>query len=315
MEWVEGFGDSVEEAKEIALEGLGIHEDDAEIEVLNEVKLGLFNRVKEKARVRARVRPATPRSKDDRRRRRGKSGNGGGQSSGAKQSSRPKKRSGEAKKGTSARGDGGEGRGQKRAGSAGGSDRQKPSTTDKKKQNVEQDGGREAARNRKSRDDNMETMTLSEQADIAEAFVTGLATEFGESVSFERTEVDETEIRIVVSGENLGRMIGRRAATANAIDELVRTVLQRQAGGGREGRVKIDMGGVAGRRETALREFCVTIAEQVRDTGKEVGLEPMRGSDRKVVHDAMSEEDGVDTISEGEDPNRRVVVVPAENDD
>ena len=148
MEWVEGFGDSVEEAKEIALEGLGVHEDDAEIEVLSEAKLGLFNRVKEKARVRARVRPATPRSKDDRRRRRGKSGNGGGQSSGAKQSSRPKKRSGEGKVGVSPQGNGGEGRGQKRTGSAGGPDRQKPSTNEKK-QNRKQDGGREAARNRK----------------------------------------------------------------------------------------------------------------------------------------------------------------------
>lgn len=305
MEWVEGFGDSVEAAKEIALEGLGVHEDDAEIEVLNDVKFGLFNRVKEKARVRARVRPATPRSKDDRRRRRGKSGNGSGQSSRSNQPASAKKR----------------------GGSSGGSNRQKSAQAEKKpekkaekksdnkNQSRKNENGREANRNRKSGDKDMDTMTLTEQADLAEAFVTGLATEFGESVTFERTEVDEAEIRIVVDGENLGRMIGRRAATANAIDELVRTVLQRQAGGGREGRVRIDIGGVAGRREDALREFCVKIAEQVRDSGKEVSLEPMRGSDRKVVHDAMTSEDGVDTISEGEDPNRRVVVVPAENDD
>ncbi len=270
----------------MALEALGVHEDDADVEVVNEARVGLFNRVKERARVRARVRPATPRTKDDHRRHRGRSGNGGSQSS------KPKSQKARSVKPTGSS-----------VSTAGG----------RANRSRKQGGGREAAQ--KSRDETMETMTLPEQADIAEAFVTGLAAGFGELVAFDRTEVDENEIRIVVNGENLGRMIGRRGATAAAIDELVRTVLQRQAGGGHEGRVRIDIGGVSGRREDALRVFCRKLADQVRETGKEVALEPMRGSDRKVVHDAMALEDGVGTISEGEDPNRRVIVVPAGNDD
>ncbi len=304
MDWVEGIGISVEEAKSMALEALGVHEDDAEFEVLAEAKLGLFNRVKEKARVRVRVKPATPRAKDDRRRRRSRSGSKDSHESsnrGEKSSNnggRNQRKSSDSRPQTDHKSD--ESAPKKKSGGQQGRNRKK-------------DDGRDAAPN--SKDENMETMTLVEQADVAEAFVTGLAAEFGQTVTFERRDVDENEIRITVNGDILGRMIGRHGATANAIDELVRTVLQRQAGGGRDGRVRIDIGGVASRREDALRAFCVKIAAQVRESGKEVALEPMRGSDRKVVHDAMTSEDGVGTISEGEDPNRRVVVVTAGNDD
>jgi len=286
---------------------LGVHEDDAEIDVLNDVKVGLFNRVKEKARVKVRVKPAAPRAKDDKRRRRGRSGSGAdGAKKGQKSGSKSKSGSSRSAGGNSrSKADRGRGEGQGNNESAG----QKASGNGNRKGN----GGRKVAT--KAEDDSMESMTLTEQADIAEAFVTGLAAEFGETVTFERTDVDENEIRVVVDGENLGRMIGRRGTTANAIDELVRTVLQRQAGGGRDGRVRVDVGGVAGRREEALRAFCTKVAAQVRESGKEVALEPMRGSDRKIVHDAMTSEEGVGTNSEGEDPNRRVVIVPAGNED
>src|SRR5438874_1355223 len=70
MEWVETTGRSVEEAKEAALDRLGVGEDDAEFELLAEPKSGLFGRIRTEARVRARVRPTRPRPKDDRRERR-----------------------------------------------------------------------------------------------------------------------------------------------------------------------------------------------------------------------------------------------------
>ena len=72
MEWVESTGRSIDDAKEAALDRLGVHEDDAEFDVLTEAKVGLFGRVKEDARVRARVRPTAPRAKDERRRERGR---------------------------------------------------------------------------------------------------------------------------------------------------------------------------------------------------------------------------------------------------
>src|SRR5205085_11625397 len=70
MEWVETTGKTVEEAKEAALDQLGVHEDDAEVEVLEAPRVGLFGRMRGEARVRARVRPTRPRPKTERRDRR-----------------------------------------------------------------------------------------------------------------------------------------------------------------------------------------------------------------------------------------------------
>ena len=77
MEWVETTGKSVEQAKEAALDQLGIHEDEAEFEVMEEPRPGLFGRMRGDARVRARVAPKAPRAKQERRERRRKSGSEG----------------------------------------------------------------------------------------------------------------------------------------------------------------------------------------------------------------------------------------------
>lgn len=299
MEWVETTGKSVHDAKEAALDVLGVHQDDAEFEVVSEEKTGLFGRVKEEARVRARVRPTTPRAKDDRRRRR-RGGKGG------------ENRGGQGQKSGQNRQNGGESR-----------DKQPQKKAAKKAGNGTKGGGAPKGQNPKNRRDSgaderkqeavsdEPTMPLTEQADIAETFVSGLAAQFGSTLEFQREDVDDDEIRITASGDNIGRMIGQRGATAGAIDELVRTVLQRHAGSGREGRIRVDVGGVRARRAEALAAFTRQQAEAVRTSGVARVLEPMGGSDRKIVHDTISDEDGVETTSQGEDPNRRVVIVPA----
>ena len=299
MEWVETTGKTVHDAKEAALDVLGVHQDDAEFEVVSEEKTGLFGRVKEEARVRARVRPTTPRAKDDRRRRRrggkGRGGQGGekGHNAGQKGQNGGESRDKQPKKSSSVKD------GAKKSPNA-------------KKRNTQDDRGSKNDRERKQDAVSDEpTMPLTEQADIAETFVSGLAEQFGTSVTFAREDVADDEIRITASGEGIGRMIGQRGATAGAIDELVRTVLQRHAGSGREGRVRVDMGGVRARRAEALAAFTRQQAEEVRTSGVARVLEPMGGSDRKVVHDTIADEDGVETTSQGEDPNRRVVIVPA----
>src|SRR5438132_13342665 len=66
MEWVETTGKTVDEAKEAALDQLGVHEDDAEFEIVEEPRTGLFGRTRGEARVRARVRPTSPRPKTER---------------------------------------------------------------------------------------------------------------------------------------------------------------------------------------------------------------------------------------------------------
>ena len=106
-----------------------------------------------------------------------------------------------------------------------------------KKASKPQNGNQGKRRDRSQRNEGKQevvndepTMPLTDQADIAETFVTGLAEQFGTSVSFAREDVAEDEIRITATGESIGRMIGQRGVTAGAIDELVRTVLQRHAG-------------------------------------------------------------------------------------
>lgn len=297
MEWVETTGKSVHDAKEAALDVLGVHQDDAEFEVVSEEKTGLFGRVKEDARVRARVRPTTPRAKDDRRRRR---------------------RGGKAKGGQSGSGGSGQTSGQNRQNGGESRDKQPQKKAAKKankgqnasKGNRDRDPGRRNEGKQEAVSDEP-TMPLTEQADIAESFVSGLAEQFGTSVTFDREDVADDEIRITANGDGIGRMIGQRGATAGAIDELVRTVLQRHAGSGRDGRIRVDMGGVRARRAEALAAFTREQAEAVRSSGVARVLEPMGGSDRKVVHDTISDEEGVETTSQGEDPNRRVVIIPA----
>jgi len=303
MEWVVTTGKTIEEAKDVALDRLGVHEDDAEFEVLSEVKTGLFGRVKEDGRVRARVRPSTPRSKDDRGRR-GRNGKG-----------RERSRSGRAADGQGQRGQGQRGQGQGRGGS---SAPEKKSGRDESAKKRQDGNGRPAKQSseRKAKEKVMSDepmMPLPQQADIAEEFMSGLAERFGVTVAMAREDIAEDEIRITVSGDDMGRMIGRRGATAMAIDDLVRTVLQRRAGSSRDGRIRVDVGGVRTRRAEALANFCREQAAEVRESGVARSLEPMGGADRKVVHDTIAVEDGVDTISEGEDPNRRVVIVPAED--
>lgn len=299
MEWVETTGNTVHDAKEAALDALGVDTDDAEFEVVNDAKTGMFGRVKEEARVRARVRPTTPRAKDDRRRRRRGSKGGGGE--GGQKAKQGANRGGQ--KGQSGR-------------ESSGSSPAKPAKSNNGGRS-KQDGARQQSRqdnNDKGKQKTVSdepTMPLEEQADIAEAFVSDLANEFGTTVTFDRTQVADDEIRITVNGDGIGRMIGQRGNTAGAIDELVRTVLQRHAGSGRDGRIRVDMGGVRARRAEALAAFTREQAAAVRESGVARVLEPMGGADRKVVHDTIADEAGVETASEGEDPNRRVIIVPS----
>ena len=95
MEWVETTGRTVEEAKRSALEQLGVEETDAEFEVVTEPRIGLFGRLKEEARVRARLRPRYPRSKGERRERRRSKGAGATQGSTTTEKASPRRANGE----------------------------------------------------------------------------------------------------------------------------------------------------------------------------------------------------------------------------
>jgi len=149
-------------------------------------------------------------------------------------------------------------------------------------------------------------ISVEEQAEAAAEFTRGLVEAFGMEASVSAA-VDDEILLVEVNGENLGLLVGPRGATLQAIEELVRTVVQRRTGG-HGMRIHVDVAGYRAKRREALAAFTRQLVEKVLESGRDQVLDPMPPPDRKVVHDTVNEFDGVETISEGEEPRRRVVI-------
>ena len=155
-----------------------------------------------------------------------------------------------------------------------------------------------------------EGMTLEEQGEAGRAFLSGLLAEYGLDASVEARLIDEDTVEIAATGEELGILVGPRGSTLSALQDLTRAVVQRQCPS-RTDRILVDVAGYREKRSAALKRFSTQIAEEVLASGQEKALEAMSPADRKAVHDAVNELDGVVTRSEGEDPNRHIVIAPA----
>ncbi len=343
MEWIETTGATVDDAKERALDRLGVAEDELEYEILAEASRSMLGLKKTDARLRARVRPREPRQRVERRdrdrsrgrrgdRSRAGKGKGNGRNDGG-QGDANKQRGDQAKKG-----DGNRQRGD-RAKSGGGdskrADRAKPSAGspdgDSKETSSSRRRGRgsgvsgEAGTGVESTSDDRasagrdeiapdpapkgEQMELETQSEIVEAFVTGLLDEMGLDARVVST-IEDDRLSVEAQGLNLGLAIGHRGETVRAITEIARTIVQRRSEGDAVGFLSVDVGGYRERRRTFLEEFARNQADAVLDDGRARALEPMGSADRKVIHDTVSEIDGVETESEGSDRDRRVVIRP-----
>ena len=109
--------------------------------------------------------------------------------------------------------------------------------------------------------------------------------------------------------EELGSLIGRRGERLQAIQHLVNLMLSRKLG--EWARVTVDIEEYRGRREAQLRALARKAGERVRETGRAVQLEPMTALERRWVHMELQGAPGIATESAGEEPERRVVVIPA----
>jgi len=321
VEWVEASGKSLAEAKETVLDMLGVAEDDAEFVILAEPKAGLFGRLRGEARVQARVRPVAPPPKRGRRPRPEKKREGGDRN-------RPKA-SGQQNSGGRARqgggrtavdevdsdgggvatkadrppnGSGDAANGNRRSRSRGG----RSSGGGQPKQQDRQASRRTSG---DSEDTMEESLTLEQQGQAAQEFLVGLVREFGLDAAVDFNEVDEDTVQVSASGDDLGLLVGPRGATLAAVQDLTRTFVQRQSEN-RTDRILVDVGGYREKRTAALRRFAEGIVEEVKSSGTERALEPMSPADRKVIHDAVNEIDGVETRSDGLEPSRYVVIAP-----
>ena len=153
-------------------------------------------------------------------------------------------------------------------------------------------------------------VALEEQGEVAATFLRGLLDEFGADADVAMRSIDEDTIELAVTGGDLGLLIGPKGTTLTAIQDLTRTVVQRRTGA-RNGRLLVDVSGYRQKRREALERFTRQVAEEVLASGTRRALEPMHPGDRKVVHDTANTIDGVTTTSEGEEPRRRVVILPA----
>jgi spoIIIJ-associated protein len=306
MEWVETTGKTVEEAKDAALDRLGVDEQDAEFEVLEEPRAGLFGRTRGEARVRARVRPTQPRPKAERRDRKGRSArtNGGNRRKG---------------RGGSAGPTGGDAPEQADAPAPAAVDEgPRPDGGARRSSGGGRSGGRSgggSSRRRSEQDDDegstdMSEAELLEQGEVVRGFLLDLLDAFGLDGDVAVAPTEDGAVELGVTGGDLGLLIGPKGQTLQAVQELSRSVLQRSKPGETHARIRVDVAGYREKRREALARFVQDVAEQVKESGVQKALEPMSPPDRKVVHDTVNEIDGVTTISEGEDARRRVVILP-----
>lgn len=275
MEWVETTAATVEEAKDLALDQLGVADDDAEFEIIEEPKQGLFGRTRGEARVRARVRPKAPRAKTERRER-------GSKSASRRSSARP---AGE----TSSR----------------------PRRESIARPAREPRPPRERAPRADQPSADQPRVEASTVSAVATTFLEGVLRAAGLVGSVVAT-VDNDDIDIQVTGDDLNVFVGQRGTTLMALQDLTRVVSQRRLGD-HDTHLRVDIAKYRERRREALGRFALKVANEVLAGGEPRALEAMNSADRKIVHDSLAEMEGIATHSEGEDPHRRVVVSLADS--
>lgn len=308
VEWVEVRGKSVEVAIAAGMQELGIsNREGVDVEVIQEPERGFLGLGGKDAIVRVKPRA----SGRNRRRKRGR-GEGGDRSESVERRVPQNQRAERSSRGTRpAAGEGGvrdEGRRPMTRGgmsaSRGGAGNGRSSRPTRGKPDG---GGRDQEKTNGPRRARREVSTADPhaQAPMVEEFLNGLLESFGLEGSV-TVGVDDDVIVATIEGEQTEALVGPRGSVMEAIHEITKTVLHRQAVD--TARVRIDIAGYAERRRQALSIYASQLIDQVLAEGGEIMLEPMSASDRKVIHDAVGARDGVESYSEGEPPRRYVVI-------
>ncbi|HXJ67095.1 MAG TPA: RNA-binding cell elongation regulator Jag/EloR [Actinomycetota bacterium] len=150
---------------------------------------------------------------------------------------------------------------------------------------------------------------LDDQADLVADFLEDLFDAMDLPAEVEPLYEDGTMYVDVWAGEddeNLGILIGRHGAALDALQEIARTVVHHRTG--ERCQVVVDVEDYRKRRRAQIVSRAMQAARRVQETGRPERLDPMNAYERKIVHDAVGEISGVATASEGEDPDRRVVI-------
>ncbi len=148
----------------------------------------------------------------------------------------------------------------------------------------------------------------TEKVAKAKQFLEGVLERLEVDAEVHETAQEDGTILLEITGENLGLLIGRRGQTLDALQYLTSVVTNK--GGADWMRIVLDAAGYRKRREQTLRQLALRMADRAKKQQKRVYLEPMSALERCIVHMALAEDTGIETHSEGEDPNRRIVISP-----
>jgi spoIIIJ-associated protein len=124
----------------------------------------------------------------------------------------------------------------------------------------------------------------------------------------EKGENGETPILVDIRGDDLSVLIGRRSETLNALQYISSLIVSKDSG--HYVQLVVDVEGYRSRRERQLRQLAKRMAEQAIRSRRRQVLEPMSASDRRVIHLELRSNPEVDTLSVGDEPNRKVTIVP-----
>ncbi len=158
-----------------------------------------------------------------------------------------------------------------------------------------------------------EAEELQQEQEDPTAVLQDLLEEIVESLGLDvdvRVERSDGVLTGCVEGDDVGLLIGRRGQTIDAIQHLAQRIVFR--GGSPEARVVIDADGYRERRAETLRSIARDAAEESLRSGQAVELDPMPASERRIVHEYLREHGEVATHSEGEEPERYLVVEPSD---
>ena len=145
-----------------------------------------------------------------------------------------------------------------------------------------------------------------ENAQRIVAFVSGLLEHMDSAAQVKVYEMEKGRYKVILEGEKLGQLIGRRGETLDAIQQLTNYAVN--SGSEKRIRVHVDAENYRARREASLESLAMKVAGKVKKYRRSVTLEAMNAYERHVIHAALQDVKGVTTYSVGTEPNRRVVV-------
>ncbi|MCW2903179.1 MAG: single-stranded nucleic acid binding domain protein [Streptosporangiaceae bacterium] len=156
-------------------------------------------------------------------------------------------------------------------------------------------------------DTEVEVQDLEQEGEIAADYIEGLL-DIGDFDGDIDMDVEGERAMVAVVGASLDELVGKRGEVLEALQELTRLAVHRRTGS--RTRLMLDVGGYREHRRVELTELGEDVAAEVSRTGEPKPLAPMTPFERKIVHDAIAAA-GLRSESEGEEPDRYVVVFPS----